>query len=49
MGVVYSGSSSGGSSSSSIVILDSFNGPLSRTTWVGRYQEGKTNLDFTEA
>ena len=26
-----------------------FNGPLSRTTWVGRYQKGKTNLDFTEA
>jgi len=26
-----------------------FNGPLSRTTRVGRYQEGKTNLDFTEA
>jgi len=26
-----------------------FNGPLSGTTWVSRYQEGKTNLDFTEA
>jgi len=26
-----------------------FNGPLSRTTQVSRYQEGKTNLDFTEA
>ena len=26
-----------------------FNGPLSRTTQVGRYQKGKTNLDFTEA
>ena len=26
-----------------------FNGPLSRTTRVGRYQKGKTNLDFTEA
>ena len=26
-----------------------FTGPLSRTTWVGRYQKGKTNLDFTEA
>jgi len=25
-----------------------FNGPLSRTTRVGRYQKGKTNLDFTE-
>ena len=26
-----------------------FNGPFSRTTRVGRYQKGKTNLDFTEA
>jgi len=26
-----------------------FNGPLSGTTWVGWYQKGKTNLDFTEA
>ena len=26
-----------------------FDGPLSRTTWVSRYQKGKTNLDFTEA
>ena len=26
-----------------------FNGTLSRTTWVSRYQKGKTNLDFTEA
>ena len=26
-----------------------FNGPLSWTTWVSRYQKGKTNLDFTEA
>ena len=26
-----------------------FNGPFSRTTGVGRYQKGKTNLDFTEA
>ena len=26
-----------------------FSGPLSRTTWVSRYQKGKTNLDFTEA
>jgi len=25
-----------------------FNGPLSGTTWVSRYQKGKTNLDFTE-
>jgi len=26
-----------------------FNGPFSGTTWVSRYQECKTNLDFTEA
>jgi len=26
-----------------------FNGPMSRTTRVGRYQKGKTNLDFTGA
>ena len=26
-----------------------FNGPLSRTTRVSRYQKGKTNLDFTKA
>ena len=26
-----------------------FNGPLSRTTWVSRYQKGKTYVDFTEA
>jgi len=26
-----------------------FNGPLSGTTQVGRYQKGKTKLDFTEA
>jgi len=26
-----------------------FNGPLSRTTGVSRYQKGKTNRDFTEA
>ena len=26
-----------------------FNGRFSRTTRVGRYQKGKTNLDFTEA
>jgi len=26
-----------------------FNGPLSGTTWVSRYQKGKTNLDFTGA
>ena len=26
-----------------------FNGPFFRTTRVSQYQEGKTNLDFTEA
>ena len=26
-----------------------FNGPFSGTTRVSRYQNGKTNLDFTEA
>jgi len=26
-----------------------FNGPLSRSTLVSRYQKGNTNLDFTEA
>jgi len=26
-----------------------FNGPLSGTTQVSRYEKGKTNLDFTEA
>jgi len=26
-----------------------FNGPLSGTTKLSRYQKGKTNLDFTEA
>jgi len=29
--------------------LHTFNGPLSGTTRVSRYQKGKTNLDFTEA
>ena len=29
--------------------LQTFNGLFSRTTWVSRYQEGKTNLDFTGA
>jgi len=29
--------------------MHSFNGPLSGTTQVSRYQKGKTNLDFTEA
>ena len=31
------------------LLLHMFNGPLSRTTRVSRYQKGKTNLDFTEA
>ena len=26
-----------------------FNGPFSGTTWVSRYQKGKTNLDVTKA
>ena len=30
-------------------LLHPFNGPFSGTTWVSRYQKGKTNLDFTEA
>jgi len=29
--------------------IHSFNGPLSGTTRVSRYQKGKTNLDFNEA
>ena len=29
--------------------IQPFNGPLSGTTQVSRYQKGKTNLDFTEA
>jgi len=32
-----------------LVILQPFNGLFSRTTWVSRYQKGKTNLDFTGA
>ena len=32
-----------------LVQLQPFNGLFSRTTWVSRYQKGKTNLDFTEA
>ena len=31
------------------ITTHTFNGPLSRTTRVSRYQKGKTNLDFTEA
>jgi len=29
--------------------IHTFNGPLSGTTWISRYQKGKTDLDFTEA
>ena len=32
-----------------IYLLQLFNGFFSRTTWVSRYQKGKTNLDFTGA
>ena len=31
------------------LLLQPFNGLFSRTTWVSRYQKGKTNLDFTTA
>jgi len=30
-------------------LLQPFNGLFSRTTWVSRYQKGKTNLDFPGA
>ena len=32
-----------------IAIVQPFNGLFSKTTWVSRYQKGKTNLDFTGA
>jgi len=32
-----------------LTTLQPFNGLLSRTTWVSRYQKVKTNLDFTGA
>jgi len=32
-----------------LLLLLPFNGLFSRTTWVSRYQKGKTNLDFTGA
>ena len=32
-----------------LLLLHTFNGPLSGTTQVSRYQKGKTDLDFTEA
>jgi len=31
-----------------IIIIHPFNGLLSRTTWVSRYQKGKTSLDLNE-
>ena len=31
------------------ILTHTFNGPFSGTTRVSRYQNGKTNLDFTEA
>ena len=36
-------------SSAGTTLLQPFNGLFSRTTWVSRYQKGKTNLDFTGA
>jgi len=32
-----------------IVLLHPFNGLFSRTTWISRYQKGKTSLDLSEA
>ena len=32
-----------------VIQVQPFNGLFSRTTWVSRYQKGKTNLDFTGA
>ena len=32
-----------------VLLLQPSNGLFSRTTWVSRYQKGKTNLDFTRA
>jgi len=31
------------------ILLHPFNGLFSRTTWVSRYQKGKTSLDLNEA
>ena len=36
-------------STTTTTTLQPFNGLFSRTTWVSRYQKGKTNLDFTGA
>ena len=32
-----------------LLLLNPFNSPFSRTTWVSRYQNGKTSLDLNEA
>jgi len=32
-----------------LLLLRPFNGIVSRTTWVSRYQKGKTSLDLNEA
>jgi len=32
-----------------LLVLHSFNGLFSSTTWVSRYQKGKTSLDLNEA
>jgi len=32
-----------------VIITTPFNGLFSRTTWVSRYQKGKTSLDLNEA
>jgi len=32
-----------------LLLLHPFNGLFSRTTWVSRYQKGKTSLDLNEA
>ena len=32
-----------------VLVQHTFNGPFSRTTQVSQYQNGKINLDFTEA
>jgi len=32
-----------------LLLLHPFNGHFSRTTWLSRYQKGKTSLDLNEA
>jgi len=32
-----------------LLLLHSFNGLFSRTTWVSQYQKGRTSLDLNEA